>query len=97
MRAKKEAWDWKRVWENEPSHSQGNSHFGSWSPNGLPNFQRVIVGIKIHLIEAFIISLKISWNVDVWNGLAWPIWTSETQVMAKRKAGSQIGNLTPDH
>jgi len=24
------------------------------------------------------------------------IWTSETQVMAKRRAGSQIANLTPD-
>jgi hypothetical protein len=26
-----------------------------------------------------------------------PIWTSTTQVMAKRKVGSQIGSLTPDH
>jgi len=25
------------------------------------------------------------------------IWTSETQVMAKRRAMSQIGNLTLDH
>ncbi len=25
------------------------------------------------------------------------IWTSETQVMAKRRAGSQIASLTPDH
>jgi len=25
------------------------------------------------------------------------IWTSETQVMLKRSAGSQIGSLTPDH
>ncbi len=25
------------------------------------------------------------------------IWTFETQVMAKRKVGSQIANLTPDH
>jgi hypothetical protein len=25
------------------------------------------------------------------------IWTSKTQVMAKRRAGSQIDNLTPDH
>jgi hypothetical protein len=24
------------------------------------------------------------------------IWTFETQVMAKRRAGSQIANLTPD-
>jgi hypothetical protein len=31
------------------------------------------------------------------NGLAWPIWTSATQVMAKRKAGSQTGSLTSDH
>jgi len=29
--------------------------------------------------------------------LALLIWTSETQVMAKRRAGSQIANLTPDH
>ncbi len=36
------------------------------------------------------------WNVDVWNGLSLLIWTSETQVMAKKKAGSQIANLTPD-
>jgi hypothetical protein len=27
----------QRVWRNEPSHSQMNSHVGSWSPNGLPN------------------------------------------------------------
>jgi len=29
--------------------------------------------------------------------LTWVIWTSITQVMAKRRARSQIGNLTPDH
>ncbi len=29
--------------------------------------------------------------------LASPIWTSETQVMAKRRAGNQIGSLNPDH
>jgi hypothetical protein len=45
---------------------------------------------------AFFISLESSWNVDVSNGLALLIWTSETQVMAKRRAGSQIVNLTPD-
>jgi len=31
----------RKVWGNEPSHSQGNSqgnsHFGKWSPNGVPN------------------------------------------------------------
>jgi hypothetical protein len=37
------------------------------------------------------------WSVDVQNGLAWPIWTSVTQVMAKTKVRSQSGNLTLDH
>jgi len=32
-----------------------------------------------------------------WNGLAWAICTFAAQVMAKRRAGSQIGSLTPDH
>ncbi len=27
----------KKVGGNEPPHSQVNSHFGSWNPNGLPN------------------------------------------------------------
>jgi hypothetical protein len=38
-----------------------------------------------------------SWSVDVQNGLALVIWTSATQVMSKRRAGSQTGNLSPDH
>jgi hypothetical protein len=41
-------------------------------------------------------SLESSWNLDVWNEFAWPIWTPKTQVMAKRRVGSRIGNLTPD-
>jgi hypothetical protein len=31
------------------------------------------------------------------NGLAWPIWTTKTQVMAKRRVGSQIDNMTANH
>jgi hypothetical protein len=31
------------------------------------------------------------------NGFIWAIWTSATQVMAKRKAESQTGSLTLDH
>jgi hypothetical protein len=42
------SWECRRVWGNEPSHSQMNSHFGSWSPNGPPNFQRAISGVKTH-------------------------------------------------
>jgi hypothetical protein len=67
-----------RVWENEPSHSQLNSHFGNWSFDGLLNLQRAIAGVKTHWIEEFFISLKNSWNLYVWNGLAWPIWTLKT-------------------
>jgi hypothetical protein len=85
------------VWGSEHSHSQGNSHFGRWSPGGLPKFQRAIAGVKTQWLATFFISLESSWNVDVWNGLALLIWTSETQVMAKRRAGSQITSLTPDH
>jgi hypothetical protein len=36
-------------------------------------------------------------SVNIENGLALVIWTSVAQVMGKRRAGSQIGNLTPDH
>jgi hypothetical protein len=87
------SWDYKRVWGNEPSHCQMNSHFGNLSLGGLPNFQRAITGVKTHWIEMFLILLESSWNVDVWSGLAWPIWTIKTQVMAKRRAKSQIRPL----
>jgi len=45
---------------------------------------------------AFFITLQNSWNVDVLNGLVLCIWTYETQVMAKRRAVSQIASLTSD-
>jgi hypothetical protein len=49
------------------------------------------------MFEEFFISLKISWNINVKNGFASPIWTFETQVMAKKRVGSQVGSLIPDH
>jgi len=45
----------------------------------------------------FFILLENYQNVDVENGFAWAIWTYVAQVMAKRKAKSQIDSLTPDH
>jgi hypothetical protein len=86
-----------RECEEEDSHSQVSSHFGSWSPSGLSNLQRIIAEVKTPCIKEFFIPLKIYWSVDVLNGLAWPIQTSITQVMAKGKVMSQIGSLTPDH
>jgi hypothetical protein len=55
----------KRVWGNEPPHSQVSSNFGSWSPHGLLNLQRAIIRVKIHWIEELFISLKSFWNLDV--------------------------------
>jgi hypothetical protein len=78
-------------------HTPREFHFGSWSPRGVLNLQKAIVGVKTQWLEEFFISLKFFWNVNILNGFASFIWTSETQVMAKRRVGSQIGNLIPDH
>jgi hypothetical protein len=78
-------------------HTPKGFHFGNWSLGGFPKLQKTIAGVKHQWLEAFLISLKSSWNVDVYNGFASPIWTSETQVMAKRNARNQIDNLTFDH
>jgi hypothetical protein len=72
-----------------------SSHFGSWSPDGLPNFHKTISRVKTHWIEPFLTSLESSWNLNVSSELAWSIWTLQTQVIPKRRAGSQIGNLIP--
>jgi len=48
-------------------------------------------------IGVFFISLESYRSVDVENELAWAIWTFVTQVMTKRRAMIQIGNLTPGH
>jgi hypothetical protein len=53
--------------------------------------------VKTYWIEEFLITLEIFWNINVQNGLAWPIWLIETQVMAKKRVGNQIANLTPNH
>jgi hypothetical protein len=85
------------MWGNEPTHSQLNSHFESWNPYRVPNFQRSISKVKIHWIKEFFIPLERSSNLNVWNGFTWPTWILKTQVMAKRKVGIQSANLTPTH
>jgi hypothetical protein len=70
---------------------------GTWSPPRLLKIQSLIAGVKTPRIEVFFISLESSWSVDVQNGLAWPFWTSTAEVMGKRRAGSQIANLIPNH
>jgi hypothetical protein len=50
---------------NELAHFQVSSRFGSWSLDRLLNFQRAFARVKIHWIEKFLMSLEISWNIDV--------------------------------
>jgi hypothetical protein len=71
--------------------------WGLGSLLGLLKFQSSIAGVKTPCIELFFISLESYQSVDVENGLAWATWTSTAQVMTKRKVGSQIGNLIPNH
>jgi hypothetical protein len=73
------------------------SKLATWSPPGLMKIQSLIAGVKTPRIGVFLVSLERSWSVDVKNGLVGVIWTSATQVMGKRRARSQIDNLTPDH
>jgi hypothetical protein len=70
---------------------------GLGSPPGLLKLQSSIAGVKTHCIGVFFIPLERFKSVDVQNGLAWAIWTSTAQVMVEKRAGSQIGNLTPNH
>jgi len=44
-----------------------------------PEFSEGNCRSQIHWIKNFLISLERFWNVDVWNGLTWLIWTPETQ------------------
>jgi len=61
------------------------SKWGLESPPGLPKFHSSIAGVKTPHLEAFFMSLESYGSVDVENSLAWAIWTSAAQVMAKKK------------
>jgi hypothetical protein len=47
-----------RECEDEDSHSQVSSYFGSWSLDELPNIQRAFVEVKKPFIENFLLSLE---------------------------------------
>jgi hypothetical protein len=70
--------------------------WGLGSLLGLLKFQNSLAGVKTPCIKALFISLKSYQSVDVENGLAWAVWTSTAQVMAKRRAESQTDNLTQE-
>jgi hypothetical protein len=41
-------------------HTPREFHFGSWSPGGLPNFQREIARVKVQWLEEVFISMESS-------------------------------------
>ncbi len=86
--------------ENGHLHSQVSSHFGNWSPSGLSNFQRAIVGVKTHHWRVLYINEKLlkcrclKWvrmtHLDIWV-------TSYGQKKGRKSNSWQIGSLTLDH
>jgi hypothetical protein len=46
------------MWRNEPTHSQVDSHFGSWNFYGVPNLQRSISGSKLIGLKSSLYHLK---------------------------------------
>ncbi len=66
--------------------------WGLGSLLGLPKLQSSIARVKTPRIEAFFISLEKYQRL-----VCITIWTFASQVMAKRKVGSQIGSLILDH
>ncbi len=47
----------------------------------------MIARVKTQWIEEFFIPLESSWNLDVWNGLAWPIWNLKHKLWQKEGPG----------
>jgi hypothetical protein len=64
--------------------------WGLGSPPRLSKLQSLIVRVKTPCIDAFFISLENYQSVGFENGLAWTIWIPATQVMVKRRVGSQF-------
>jgi hypothetical protein len=82
---------------NEPPHSQMSSHFGSWSFNGIRNFQKAISRVKSHWIERFLISLKAFGTYMFKMGLHELFGYLKHKLWPKKKVRNQIINLTPNH
>jgi hypothetical protein len=93
-----------RVWEGVATPLWGKCEDETHTPKSgnlesfkTPKNLELIAGVKTPHIKVFFIPLERSWNLNVQNGLIWAIWTSSTHVMGKRRAKSQIVNLTFDH
>jgi hypothetical protein len=52
------SWKCRKVWGNESSHSQGNSHFGKWNPVAFWIFRRRLQGSKLNGLRSYIYHWK---------------------------------------
>jgi hypothetical protein len=68
---------------------------GSWSPLRFLKIQSSITGVKTLCIGVFFMSLERSWSVNVQNGLAWAIWTSQPKLWAKKGSGVKLAIWLP--
>jgi hypothetical protein len=73
-----EAREWRKVWGNEPSHSQGSFHFGSsesqWTPKSLDGDckgQNPMDWRVLYIIENLLKHKCLKWarmtHSDIWN------------------------------
>jgi hypothetical protein len=86
----------KRVWGSKPSHSQVNSYGGSWSSKWTPKSSKYnYKGQNLMAWSVFYIIEKILKRRCLQCALIAHL--DQTQVMAKRRTGNQIANLTSDH
>jgi hypothetical protein len=74
LRAKREAWEWRKVWGNEPSHSQRSFHFGSWTPECSENDckgQNPMPWRVLYTIGKILKCRCLKWvhitHLDIWN------------------------------
>jgi hypothetical protein len=89
-----------RVWDSvriEPPHFQMNSHFGSWSPNGVSNLHRTIAGVKNHWIEEFLYHWKTLGMQMPKMSLHDPFGHMKHKIYPKKGSGVILPNLTLDH
>jgi len=82
--------------EMSPNISWWFPHFGKESDNIL-NFWDKSLNNKWYPNQAIFKLLKMSWNLNIENGFPFSIWRSKVQVMNKRIAKNETGNLTPNH
>jgi hypothetical protein len=97
------------VWGNEPSHSQGNSHVGNWSPKGSPESSKCNCRGQKPLLQGFIYIIGkllkcrcLKWariaHLDIWNtSYSQKILACRQRATYRWKALDESYNFDLDH